>query len=183
MPCFQKSAIHGRGGGHQTHLLPKTCGYPGRRWNQPRPSSPPILVNLRPITFHDQRGRPKGRGGLAFSLCFMLRWRLAVAEGQAVGVSGARLWMDVLARTAANGLSSQGPSSGPLLYQPDQLLLKCAKNNLRYRSQRFSSQKEFNGPEANPDRACATWIAARAALDRRTGNSARRQSEEGRPTV
>lgn len=56
--------------------------------------------------------------------------------------------MDVLARpggTATNGLSSQGPSSGPLLYQPDLLLLKCAKNGLRYRSQRLSSQKEFNG--------------------------------------
>jgi hypothetical protein len=31
------------------------------------------------------------------------------------------------------------------LYQPDLLLLKCAKNGLRYRSQRLSSQKEFNG--------------------------------------
>jgi hypothetical protein len=33
------------------------------------------------------------------------------------------------------------PSSGPLLYQPDLLLLKCAKNSLGYRAQRLSSQK------------------------------------------
>jgi hypothetical protein len=48
-------------------------------------------------------------------------------------------------------LSAAGPSSGPLFYQPDLLLLKCAKNSVRYWSAASGAPRKVWHKKEIPD--------------------------------